>query len=39
MERTKKIIFAGGGTGGHIMPLISLYNFLNESQKLEYMWL
>lgn len=38
-KKKKKIIFAGGGTGGHIMPLISLYNFLNESHTLDYMWL
>lgn len=35
----KKIIFTWGGTGGHITPIISLHNYLEDSHKHEYMWL
>jgi UDP-N-acetylglucosamine--N-acetylmuramyl-(pentapeptide) pyrophosphoryl-undecaprenol N-acetylglucosamine transferase len=35
----KKIIFTGGGTWGHITPIISLYNYLWVDGKYEYMWL
>lgn len=38
-QEIKKIIFAGGWTGGHTTPLISLYNYLNENSKYDYMWL
>jgi len=39
MEKTKKIILAGWGTGWHTTPLISLYNSLNETGEYDYMWL
>ena len=35
----KKIVFTGWGTGGHITPIISLYNYLWVDGKYEYMWL
>lgn len=39
-EKTeKKIIFTWGWTGGHTTPLVSLYNYLNEDTKHEYMWI
>lgn len=37
-NRKQKIIFTGGGTLGHITPLLSLYHFLWE-EDYEYMWL
>jgi len=36
---TKRIIFTGGGTGGHTTPIVSLYNYLNEDTDYTYMWL
>ena len=39
MKETKKIIFTWGGTGWHITPIISLYNYLWVDGKFEYMWL
>ena len=36
---SKKIIFTWGGTGGHVTPIASVYNYINESQDFEYMWL
>lgn len=39
MEKKKKIIFTGGGTWGHITPIISLYNYLEEKLHYDYMWL
>lgn len=32
-EKTINIALTGGGTGWHIVPLVSLYNYLQESQK------
>ena len=39
MEKLKKIIFTGGGTGGHVTPIESLYNYIEETSHNEYMWL
>jgi UDP-N-acetylglucosamine--N-acetylmuramyl-(pentapeptide) pyrophosphoryl-undecaprenol N-acetylglucosamine transferase len=39
MKKNKKIAFTGGATGGHITPIISLYNHLWVDGKYEYMWL
>lgn len=39
METSKRIIFTGGGTGGHITPIESLYNYLEETSHNEYLWL
>lgn len=39
MGKAKKIIFTGGWTGGHITPIESLYNYIEETSKNEYMWL
>ena len=40
MEKsTKKIVFTGGGTGWHITPIISIYNYLKDSSLYSYMWL
>ncbi len=39
MNEIKKIAFAGGSTGGHVMPLVSLIQWLQDSakdQKIEY---
>ena len=30
LSKYQKIIFVGGGTGGHISPIISLYRELRE---------
>ncbi len=38
-KNKKKIVFAGGWTGGHIIPLISLYKYLKEDWKFEFLWL
>jgi len=39
METSKKIIFTGGGTGGHVTPIESLYNYIEETSHNEYLWL
>lgn len=39
METSKKIIFTGGGTGGHVTPIESLYNYIEETSHNQYMWL
>jgi len=39
MNHKKRIILAGGWTGGHTTPLISLKNYLEEKWEHEYMWL
>ena len=38
MRNTTKILLAGGGTGGHAAPLVSIYNYLNETGKYEFVW-
>ena len=30
MSKLKKILISSGGTGGHIIPALSLYDFLND---------
>ncbi len=35
----KKIIFTGWGTGWHITPITSLYNYLDGTKNHDYMWL
>ena len=30
MNKEKKILIASGGTGGHIIPALSLYDFLKD---------
>ncbi|MDD2565572.1 MAG: UDP-N-acetylglucosamine--N-acetylmuramyl-(pentapeptide) pyrophosphoryl-undecaprenol N-acetylglucosamine transferase [Candidatus Gracilibacteria bacterium] len=37
--KTKKIALAGGGTGGHITPLVSIYNKLKTEKSLEFFWI
>ncbi len=39
MNRAKKIIFTGGGTGGHVTPIVSLYNYMSEESAPQAMWL
>lgn len=39
MEKAKKIIFTWGGTGGHITPIESLYNYIEETSNNEYLWI
>jgi UDP-N-acetylglucosamine--N-acetylmuramyl-(pentapeptide) pyrophosphoryl-undecaprenol N-acetylglucosamine transferase len=34
----KKIALTGGGTGWHIFPLISIYNYLKNEKEVEFMW-
>ncbi|MFA5917867.1 MAG: glycosyltransferase [Candidatus Gracilibacteria bacterium] len=34
----KVIALTGGGTGGHIYPLLSLYNYLKEDKNLSFIW-
>ena len=38
MRNTTKILLAWGGTGGHAAPLVSMYNYLNETGKYEFIW-
>lgn len=41
MTKSKKIAFAGGSTGGHVMPLVSLIQALQSmktEENLEYLW-
>ncbi len=35
----KKIAFIGGGSGGHIMPIIAIYNFLKNDPELSFVWI
>ncbi len=38
MNEKRKILLAGGGTGGHAIPLIALYNYLNETGHYDFVW-
>ena len=35
-ERKKVIAIATGGTGGHIFPSVSLYDYLSKEYQLEF---
>ncbi|MFK7779564.1 MAG: UDP-N-acetylglucosamine--N-acetylmuramyl-(pentapeptide) pyrophosphoryl-undecaprenol N-acetylglucosamine transferase [Candidatus Gracilibacteria bacterium] len=38
-EKEKKIIaLTGGSTGGHIFPLLSIYNYLQEENEYNFIW-
>ncbi len=39
MNEHKKILLTWGGTGGHAIPLIALYNYLHESGHYDFVWL
>jgi len=39
METAKKIIFTWGWTGGHVTPIESLHDYIEESWENEYLWL
>lgn len=34
LKKFEKIIFVGGGTGGHISPIVSLFSVLKNSKKI-----
>ncbi|NDK08569.1 hypothetical protein EOM39_05010 [Candidatus Gracilibacteria bacterium] len=34
----KVIALTGGGTGGHVYPLLSVYNYLKEDKELKFIW-
>ncbi|MDP5039026.1 MAG: glycosyltransferase [Candidatus Gracilibacteria bacterium] len=34
----KNIALTGGGTGGHIFPLLSIYNYLKSDENLNFVW-
>jgi len=34
----KTIALTGGSTGGHVFPLVSLYNYLNEDEDYNFLW-
>ncbi|MDD3646722.1 MAG: UDP-N-acetylglucosamine--N-acetylmuramyl-(pentapeptide) pyrophosphoryl-undecaprenol N-acetylglucosamine transferase [Candidatus Gracilibacteria bacterium] len=38
MENKKTIALTGGSTGGHIFPLLSLYNYLKETGDYNFVW-
>jgi len=38
MENKKTIALTWGSTWGHIFPLVSLYNYLKETQKYNFLW-
>ncbi|PZM86542.1 hypothetical protein DLH72_00540, partial [Candidatus Gracilibacteria bacterium] len=40
MKKNKKttIALTGGATGGHIFPLLSIYNYLKENENLDFYW-
>ncbi len=39
-SKTTRILFAGGGTGWHVTPIVSIYNFLKEEDKnMRAVWL
>ncbi len=35
----KVIALTGGSTGGHVFPLLSVYNFLKDAEKYEFLWI
>ncbi|MDQ7008856.1 MAG: UDP-N-acetylglucosamine--N-acetylmuramyl-(pentapeptide) pyrophosphoryl-undecaprenol N-acetylglucosamine transferase [Candidatus Gracilibacteria bacterium] len=35
----KTIALTGGGTGGHIIPLLSIYNYLKEEDSYKFLWI
>jgi UDP-N-acetylglucosamine--N-acetylmuramyl-(pentapeptide) pyrophosphoryl-undecaprenol N-acetylglucosamine transferase len=35
----KVIALTGGSTGGHVFPLLSVYNFLKDAEKYEFIWI
>ncbi|MDD2907672.1 MAG: UDP-N-acetylglucosamine--N-acetylmuramyl-(pentapeptide) pyrophosphoryl-undecaprenol N-acetylglucosamine transferase [Candidatus Gracilibacteria bacterium] len=38
-HKEKKVIaLTGGSTGGHIFPLLSIYNYLKEEKKYDFIW-
>ena len=38
MENRKTIALTGGATGGHIFPLLSLYNYFKDENKYNFIW-
>jgi UDP-N-acetylglucosamine:LPS N-acetylglucosamine transferase len=34
----KNIALTGGSTGGHIFPLLSIYNFLKDDPEYSFIW-
>ncbi|MDD3120596.1 MAG: UDP-N-acetylglucosamine--N-acetylmuramyl-(pentapeptide) pyrophosphoryl-undecaprenol N-acetylglucosamine transferase [Candidatus Gracilibacteria bacterium] len=34
-----KIALVGGGTGGHVFPLLALYNYLSKDNDFEFIWI
>ncbi|MFZ4461428.1 MAG: UDP-N-acetylglucosamine--N-acetylmuramyl-(pentapeptide) pyrophosphoryl-undecaprenol N-acetylglucosamine transferase [Patescibacteria group bacterium] len=35
----KKIAFIGGGSGGHIMPIVAIYNALKHEPDMSFVWI
>ena len=35
----KKIAFIGGGSGGHVMPIVALFSALREDGNLSFVWI
>lgn len=35
----KKIAFIGGGSGGHIMPIVAIYNSLKHEPEMSFVWI
>lgn len=38
MESRKTIALTGGATGGHVFPLLSVYNYFKEEDKYNFIW-
>jgi UDP-N-acetylglucosamine--N-acetylmuramyl-(pentapeptide) pyrophosphoryl-undecaprenol N-acetylglucosamine transferase len=38
MENKKTIALTGGGTGGHVFPLLSLYKYFKEEDNFNFVW-
>ncbi|MDC0505982.1 glycosyltransferase [Candidatus Gracilibacteria bacterium] len=38
MKEKINIALTGGGTGGHVVPLAAVYNFLKEENKYSFVW-